>query len=217
MLLAALLILNIDDIDLMRPMINKLQKFGNMILNENLPKLKAIAELSFQRMVFLGSGPLFGTAHESHLKVQELSDGKVICKFDSFLGFRHGPRAVVDSSTIICYLLSNNPHVKQYELDLIRSVNETITGARKIAIGDGFDAKGLKIDYAIQLPEELNSIPEEFLSVFYILPAQIIGFFKSLNLGLSPDSPSKGGAITRVVQGVKIYDVDPVDKISSDL
>ncbi len=82
-----------------------------MIMDKNLPTLKKIAEREFERMVFLGSGPLFGTAHESHLKVQELSDGKVICKFDSFLGFRHGPRAVVNGSTIICYLLSNNPHV----------------------------------------------------------------------------------------------------------
>ncbi len=105
----------------------------------------------------------------------------------------------------------------QYELDLIRSVNETQTGAKTIAIGDGYDAGELKIDYAIQLPEGLNDIPEEFLSVFYILPAQIIGFFKSLNLGLSPDSPSKGGAITRVVQGVKIYDLNPVDEISTDI
>ncbi len=217
MLLAALLILNINKIDTMLPVLRKLQTFGRVILDKNLPVLKKISEMDFERVVFLGSGSLYGTAHESHLKVQELSDGKVICKFDSFLGFRHGPKAVVNRSTLICYLLSNNLHAMQYELDLIRSVIKTDTGAKTIAIGDGYDAKALRIDFPIQLPEGLNEIPEEFLPVIYILPAQIIGFFKSLNLGLSPDSPSKGGAITRVVQGVKIYAVDPADKISSDI
>ena len=217
MLLSGLLILNIEKIDEMLPIVSELQKFGNIILNEYLPTLRKIAEMDFQRMVFLGSGPLFGTAHESHLKVQELSDGKVICKFDSFLGFRHGPRAVVNGSTLIFYLLSSNKHAKKYELDLIRSVNETHTGAKTIAIGDGYDAAELNIDFPIQLPESLNDLPEEFLSVFYILPAQIIGFFKSLHLGLSPDSPSKAGAITRVVQGVKIYTLNPVDEFSADI
>ncbi len=217
MLLAGLLILNIDHIEQLAPLINTLEEFGNMILDQNVEELRNIAELDFQRMVFLGSGPLFGTAHESHLKVQELSDGKIICKFDSFLGFRHGPRAVVNGSTLICYLLSNNRHAMKYEHDLINSVNETNTGARTLAIGDGFDKEALKIDFSVRLPEGLMDIPEEFLSVFYILPAQIIGFFKSLSLGLSPDSPSKAGAITRVVQGVKIYEKDPADEISSSI
>jgi tagatose-6-phosphate ketose/aldose isomerase len=47
--------------------------------------------------------------------------------------------------------------------------------------------------------------------VIFILPAQIIGFFKSMHLGLSPDSPSNSGSITRVVKGVTIYQDDPVD------
>jgi len=37
------------------------------------------------------------------------------------------------------------------------------------------------------------------------LPAQCLGFYKSLELGLNPDSPSLDGTITRVVEGVTIY------------
>jgi hypothetical protein len=37
------------------------------------------------------------------------------------------------------------------------------------------------------------------------MPAQILGFFKSIYLGLKPDTPSESGTITRVVQGVNIY------------
>jgi tagatose-6-phosphate ketose/aldose isomerase len=139
------------------------------------------------------------------LKVQELSDGKVICTYDSFLGFRHGPRAVVDDTTLITYLLSNNAYAQRYEVDLIKSINESPTGAKSVGVGYGFDTHGLKMDFAIEFPECAVDIPEEFYTVLYIVPAQIIGFYKSLDLGLEPDSPSKGGAISRVVQGVKIY------------
>lgn len=37
------------------------------------------------------------------------------------------------------------------------------------------------------------------------IPSQLIGLYKSLELGLNPDSPSRKNTISRVVQGVKIY------------
>jgi tagatose-6-phosphate ketose/aldose isomerase len=206
MLLTGLLILNIQNIEIMLPIVRKLQDCGNFILTTYTENLKKLAYSNFQRMVFLGSGPLFGAAQESHLKVQELSDGNVVCTYDSFLGFRHGPRAVLNDDSIITYLLSNNSHVIKYEHDLIRSVNETSKGHTSIAIGNGLDLHGMNITLSIELSEHTSDIPEEFLSVFYVLPAQIIGFFKSIKLGLSPDSPSNSGSITRVVQGVTIYD-----------
>ena len=205
MLLAGLLIMNLDNIENLQPVIESLCDCGRFILRENLLQLKSIATIDFKRAVFLGSGPLFGVAHESHLKVQELSDGKVICKYDSFLGFRHGPRAIVDKSTLITYILSNNGHARRYELDLIRSIDESQTGAKSVGVGQDLDKLGVKFDFTVKFPECAANVPEEFYSVIYILPAQIIGFYKSLDLGLEPDSPSKGGSISRVVQGVTIY------------
>jgi len=205
MLLAGLLILGLDDIGTMRPVIERLCECGRFILKENLSKLRSIAAIDFKRAVFLGSGPLFGVAHESHLKVQELSDGQVICKYDSFLGFRHGPRAVVDGSTLITYLLSNNGHARQYELDLIKAIDESPTGAKSIGVGQDLDKLGINFDYSIKIPECAANVPEQYYSVIFVLPAQIIGFYKSLELSLEPDSPSKGGSISRVVQGVTIY------------
>lgn len=205
MLLAGLLILHIGEIEQMKPIVRKIRDFGNYILTESLPCLKKIAETDFKRIVFLGSGSLFGVAHESHLKVQELSDGYIIGKFDSFLGFRHGPKAVVNDTTLIVYLLSNKAYAKLYELDMVQSVNKTAAGEKSVAIGNGYNEDEFKFDFSIEFPGGTADIPEDFLSVFYVIPAQIIGFYKSLNLGLSPDNPSKCGSITRVVQGVKIY------------
>jgi tagatose-6-phosphate ketose/aldose isomerase len=212
MLLTGLLISNILDVEQLRPTIDRVCELGNYVLNDCLPDIQKMAETDFKRMVFMGSGPLFGIAHESHLKVQELSNGKVICKFDSFLGFRHGPKAVVDDTTVVVYLLSNSAGVQPYELDLVRSAKTTAAGERSIAIGNSYDESELKFDLSIRFPGGTEDIQEEFLSVFYILPAQIIGFYKSLSLGLSPDSPSQNGAISRVVQGVKIYHLTENEK-----
>jgi tagatose-6-phosphate ketose/aldose isomerase len=88
---------------------------------------------------------------------------------------------------------------------LVKSVNTTAAGNKSVAIGCGNDTKEYEFDLSIHFPDEANDIPEDFLSIFYILPAQIIGFYKSLSLGLDPDSPSKSSSITRVVQGVNIY------------
>jgi tagatose-6-phosphate ketose/aldose isomerase len=121
------------------------------------------------------------------------------------LGFRHGPKAVVNDSTVVVYLFSNIAGVNRYEYDLVRSVNKTAAGEKSVAIGYVPDENKFNFDFSIQLPKEIIDIPEDFLSVFYILPAQIIAFYKSLNFGLTPDSPSECNSISRVVQGVKIY------------
>jgi len=205
MLLAGILITDINNIEKKLPLIHKIQYLGNHVLEKYQKDLWELAQTNIKRAVFIGSGSLFGAAQESHLKVQELTCGKVICKFDSFLGFRHGPIAVVDKSTVIFYLLSNNLYVRQYETDLIKSLKEFADGTKFVGIGDNFNSEDIGIDLAIRFLNETNNLPEEYLSFLYVLPAQIFGFYKSLQLNLSPDFPSKNGMITRVVEGVKIY------------
>jgi len=205
MLLAGLLISDIHQITALESAISKISEMGQYILDEYLSGLKKIADMDFKRMVFLGSGPLFGVAHESHLKVQELSNGEIICKYDSFMGFRHGPKAVVNDATVVVYLLSGNTYANLYELDLIRSVTATGAGEKSVVVGNNFDEKEFRFDLAVKFFGRTDGIPEEYLALPYILPAQIMGFYKSLNLGLSPDSPSTNSSISRVVQGVKIY------------
>lgn len=204
MLLAGLLIADIKAVSARASVIETLARYGDKVISYYAGELKDIAEKNFTRAVFLGSGPLFGTATESHLKLQELTDGKVICKHDSFLGFRHGPKAVIDESTLVVYILSNDAYVLQYERDLIDSMNKGNTPLLELGVMESHVAD-IKLDHAIYFSENGSVLPEEFLAVCSVLPAQILSFFKSLHLGLRPDSPSHSGAITRVVEGVHIY------------
>ena len=156
------------------------------------------------RAVFLGSGPLFGTATESQLKLQELTDGRIVCKRDSFLGFRHGPKAVTNCETIIFYLFSNDDYTLRYEVDLVESMARGNKAMMEIGFSESCISNS-RLDRIFCFNQDAPQLKEEFLSVCAILPAQILGFYKSLALGLRPDAPSQSGAISRVVEGVKIY------------
>lgn len=203
MTLAASLIADLPKISDYEETIDKLADAGSSILSNDYKVLENIAAKRFDRIIFLGDGPLLGCARESHLKVQELTDGTVVGKFDSFLGFRHGPKAVLDKQSVLVYLLSNQEQVSRYQLDLVRQIAEQKLGMYTLAVGaDG--NLNTYVDDLIHLPGTLEC-PEQLLPIPYILAAQLIGFFKAKALQLDPDNPSKNGAISRVVEGVTIY------------
>ncbi len=190
--------------------VTKLSDYGNKILYKYLEQLSGIAKISFDRAVFLGSGPFGGIARESHLKLQELTNGNVICKFDTFMGFRHGPKAVMTNKTLISFLFSNKEYSQKYEKDLVNSIETGKSAAFKLAIMEN-DIKDIDVNLKIILNENDSQIKEEFLLPVSVLPAQIIGFFKSLQLGLQPDQPSNNGMISRVVEGVNLYEYSIVN------
>lgn len=207
MMLAFILITKIDQLVLEKKKIEELANWGNIVLSKYERLIADIATIDFKRAVFLGTGPLKGTAEESHLKLQELTDGKVICAFNSFLGFRHGPRAIVDDATLLVYLFSDDQNSRNYEYDLVRQINQTKKGIAQIAISHKpVSIDGVTFDLNVCFGEEHESEVEiEYLCIAEILLAQLLGYHKSLDLGLNPDNPSLSGTISRVVEGVKIY------------
>ncbi|MBL7969632.1 MAG: SIS domain-containing protein [Prolixibacteraceae bacterium] len=203
MLLAGLLVSCIHKLEDLAGQVNRLIQYGEKLINQ-WDMFQKIAEMDFERVVFLGSGPMFGTATESQLKIQELTDGTIICKHDSFLGFRHGPKAVINQKTLIFSLFSNQAYANCYEKDLIDSLDDGQKPIYTIGLAEN-KINHINLDKLVVLSNEDQKLNEEFLPVCFILPAQMIGFFKSIQLGLNPDMPSKSGAINRVVKGVIIY------------
>lgn len=204
MLLAGTLVARIKDFQSVYSQVNLLYKYGERIFQAYLPLIKSVAKKDFKRVIFLGSGALYGAAMESHLKIQELTDGKVICKYDTFLGFRHGPKSVIDETTLLVYLFSNIGYVNKYEKDLVESMKKGRKSLLEIGIVEHSDFNpGVEIPIIFSDNEE--RLDESFMAICAVLPAQILAFFKSLDLGLEPDSPSASGAISRVVEGVSIY------------
>lgn len=207
MLLAGALLLRLHDAALMQEQAALLGSYGRQILDRYALPLHSIAGKHFERAVFLGDGAFFGTATEAHLKLQELSGGKVICKSDTFLGFRHGPKAVIDATTLVVYIFSHTGYVLNYEKDLVASMKQGNKAFMEIGIMGGHTSIP-ELDACIQLYKDPLLTDEDLLSVCSILPAQMLAFYKSMALGLQPDNPSANGAITRVVEGVSIYPLE---------
>lgn len=177
---------------------------GRAILEKGMDDLEALCSLPFERAVFLGSNTLYGCAKECHLKLQEETDGKVVGKFDTFLGLRHGPEAVIHDNTVVVYLLSEDPLIHRYELDLMKGVQGKGIGMKKVVVCKVADddvraAADIVIEHGCD-------VPDDYQSPAYVIVGQAMGVFRSLAYGLKPDSPSEAGVISRVVQGVKIYD-----------
>lgn len=208
MLLSVLLIAGINRIESLRPELETAVENTEKVIREYLPIVRDLAKKEYERVIFLGSGPLLGIARECQLKLQELTDGQVICKHDSFLGFRHGPRAVTNEKSLMVFFFSDENHVFSYERDLAIS----IAGESPFvpAISFGRNIPGLK---NILLDIEFDRSGRT-MNGFYCLPAtvfgQLYGFCKSVQLGLRPDNPSVQGKISRVVEGVTIYPMESV-------
>ena len=203
MFLVCAMIANIDSIEADKPHIEALADAVEKAMDKYEDKLNAIAQLPFQRAVFLGSGALKGVAEESRLKLQELTDGAIMCAFDSFLGFRHGPKAVVHGDCLLVYFISPDPKVRRYEMDLIGQIAEHNKVTATVAVCQ--KDHGLKgMDLLVELGISEN-MPARYSSVGNIFVAQMLGCFKSMAVGLCPDTPSVSGNISRVVEGVILY------------
>ena len=207
MLLTCLMLGHIDTLEQDKEMIEKTAKNAEAVIAEYEDKLKAIAERPFERGVFLGSGALKGIAEECHLKLQELTDGAVVCKFDSFLGFRHGPKAVVNSKSIVVYLMTEQEDVQRYERDLVKQVDANNTPVAQIIViaGKAPELPGVKADLVVRMP--FGPKENDFYGIVpYVLVGLLLGYYASLAHGLNPDAPSVSGNIHRVVEGVTIYE-----------
>lgn len=179
------------------------------ILGNNSDKLiefsKRIAEIeNIERIVYLGNYSLKGLAEEMALKVLELTSGKIVAFHNSFLGFRHGPKSLVDKNTMIICLLSDNDYTRKYELDLIKEIkNDGIT--KNIVILDTLKSDEFFMEkYYFTLNTSYNFLPF-FQGLIYLYFAQLLALYKSINLGINPDNPCPSGEVNRVVKGVIIH------------
>lgn len=170
-------------------------------------RLYALAEQSFERIVFLGSNTLLGLAREAALKMLELTDGKLVAMADSTLGFRHGPKTILNDKTLVVIILSNDPYTRQYDLDLLRELRKQgparVLALRTSAL-NGAEAPHAD-DVTLALPA---SAPDLALAPVALVFAQCLALLASLQLGITPDNPSASGTVTRVVSGVTIHPVN---------
>jgi tagatose-6-phosphate ketose/aldose isomerase len=165
--------------------------------------MKTLASKGCERVVYLGSHIFKGLAREAALKLLELTDGGVIATYDSPLGFRHGPKTIVNARTLVVIFVANDPYTRRYDLDLLREIEREGRSGGVLAIcgrEDGLPGGGARI----VAPGVAAAADVDLLFPFVAAP-QIFAFEAALARGLAPDNPNRSGTVHRVVQGVRIY------------
>jgi tagatose-6-phosphate ketose/aldose isomerase len=197
MMLAALAIFT--GIDTVQPRVEAIADAVAAMLVQSDSKVAALAARDFERVVYLGSGVFQGLAREAALKLLELTDGTIPTAFDSTLGFRHGPKTIVNARTLVIVFVANDPLTRLYDLDMIDELRADGRCGAMLAIAAREGAgEALLVDGASELVDADLLFP-------YIVPAQLFALHCSLRLGRTPDQPNASGTVNRVVQGVRIH------------
>lgn len=199
MLLAALLVLDRSAPD--EAAVERLAAAGERALEVLTPRVRELARAGHERVVHLGSGPLAGLARESALKLLELTAGRVVSYHDTALGFRHGPKAVLDEYTLALVYASADPHTRRYDLDLVAELRRSLGPDRVVVLTAG----GAGAPDGAWVLEGLDGLDDALAAPVLVLAAQLLGLHTSLALGLTPDDPFPAGEVNRVVQGVTIH------------
>ncbi|PSU33717.1 SIS domain-containing protein [Photobacterium lutimaris] len=181
-------------------------KQSEALIKEINSSISIIANKNAKRVIYLGSGSLQGLAQESALKLLELTAGKVVATFDSPLGFRHGPKSIVDNETLVVVFISNNPYTRKYDLDLLAELRRDKIANQVLAITAQQDDVVINGDF-INIDGMENASDVELIFPYLII-AQIYAFHQSLILGNTPDNPCPTGEVNRVVQGVTIHELN---------
>ena len=205
MLIAGQCVAHIDNLDEFGAVVSGLSESGRQFLPVAADIAAEVTSLGCARACFVGSGVLRGVADECALKVVELSAGKVTTLAETPLGLRHGPMSSVDGQTLFVAFLSGDFRRRGYELDLLGEIDRKRLGRIRLAVtaGDGAEVSEL-VDYRLPLNCPVD-FPDHYRPVLDVMLGQLLGLFASLRCGLKPDQPSPTGAITRVVQPIKLY------------
>ena len=201
MMLTALLVFDRAELAQKEAKVAALIQLSQDVL-ERVADVQQLVDLDFSRVIYLGAGPFFGLAHEAQLKILELTAGQIATMYESPVGFRHGPKSLINQDTVVLVFGSADAYTKAYDLDLVREV-----------AGDGIVRRLVMLT---DREEQLEGVEQVVLStqeplgdsyrIFpYIVYAQLFALLSSLKVKNRPDTPSPTGTVNRVVQGVIIH------------
>jgi tagatose-6-phosphate ketose/aldose isomerase len=180
-------------------------RLAQRAVSERLALLRQLVQQKFERVVYLGAGEFKGLAREAALKMLELTDGTVAAFAETPLGFRHGPKTVLNRNTLVVLFTGTDPHARRYDADLLTELRGERIAGKVIALCASDEIPAHPDNVVIGTGDEASHLSNLELCLPYALFAQSLALLRSLSLGVRPDSPNAAGTVSRVVKGVTIY------------
>ena len=205
MVVAAQCLAHLEEMEQYGEILGHMVEMGKKFLRNAAEVAASIAAMNLSKACFIGCGPLASVANESALKLLELTAGGIHTMSESVLGFRHGPMAALNKSTLYTHFVSNDPRRRGYDEDLLKEVRNKQLAGVTVAVAP---QRSLTLNSAADHLIALDAPPtfkDEYRPPLDVMFAQLLGLFSSLHAGLRPDRPSPSGAINRVVSDLQIY------------
>lgn len=184
--------------------VEELSRSVESVLSQRAFEARDLMARRFDRIVYLGSGILRAMAEEAALKILELTGGRTLSYHDTPLGFRHGPKSLLDGRTLVVVLVSRDPYTRLYDLDILAEMRDQLGDEQVVA----FSPEPLPRIACPVWQVAATGSPDEGdwpLVLPYLAGAQLIAIQASLAAGRTPDNPFPSGEVNRVVQGVTIH------------
>ena len=191
--------------DAYRAICDQAASIAAQIFSSQFDTLAQVAESGFKRVVYLGSGARYGAAREAALKMLEMTAGRVTSLYESYLGLRHGPMSYIDSNTLVVCFISSDQTRRGYETDLLRELSRKRLGLRKLIVGEAIPTDVTGPEDMVVECRGLKQLGDRNAVLVDAVVAQLLAFFRCMQEGLHPDSPSHDNVINRVVQRFPLY------------
>lgn len=202
MALMALMVFDRTDKDVKEQYIATIISLGTEIITRE-QELSTFLDGEVERVVYLGSGALAGLAREAQLKILELTAGKIVTAYDSSMGFRHGPKSVVNDKTVVFVFVNNHPYIQKYDVDILNEMTGDQIAKRIVGVLQKQSHTIGSTTFVLENGQQL--LPDAYLSIVDVVFAQTISLLASIKVGNTPDTPSPSGTVNRVVKGVVLY------------
>ncbi len=168
-----------------------LSELGEKVIADQQAYTQEIADKEkSSKFIFLGSGPYYGLAWESSLKIKEMAitDSETY----HFLEFRHGPISIVGEGTLVIGLVAEAS--KEYEKKLFSDVRDK--GARTLVICEKADDQlAREADYLVELNSGLSDFAR---SILYMPVTQLFACYTALARGEDPDHPRHLSQVVKI-------------------
>lgn len=205
----ALMMFDIHNFEYYNEMFRNIYKDAEYFFERDIYKIHSLANKKYDIIVPLGSNSLTSLASEMCLKISELSSGLQSTQFHPVLEFRHGPKLIMNSKSLVSFFMSSNPYTMKYEIDMLKECSNDKRNSTIIAISMDYNQEiDENCDFYIYFNKNGFVYRDDSHIVFqYSLFLQSFAILKAIDLGISPDKLGNDtrGFINKVAQGVKIY------------
>lgn len=155
---------------------------GDQLLIKYTALAKILGQnVKLDQIYYLGSGARYGLACELNLKMKEMS--LTHSEAFHFLEFRHGPKSMVNSNTLVIGLISEKNAFQEFAvLDEVCKLGGTV-----LSIGES------QSDISFQ-----SGVEEVIRNILYLPFGQMVAFERSLAKGLDPDRPKNLDSVVKL-------------------